>query len=316
MQLDEMITMFLSSRKRGVDGASRACRPKTLEVYQRNLGIFREYMTGLTILSFEGIRKVHMTGFFDSVIAKREAKKWSLATAYQLYGTMKSFLRWVTVDDECLLNDLVKTATIFLKCIPKIGDRPKRENIPQAADIRRFKNSFNMDDKWEYRDYVLTCLMIDTGLRAGEAANLLILDIKFEEGRIFTTGKTGPRTINTSPEMLRLLKGWLKKREVCPNSKNSPYVFVSKRSPRLDVDAIGHSFRKHCKKHGLPNLHAHLFRHAYATNYLKKNGNIENLRINLGHKRIDMVLKYSDLARQGGKEAREELNRITLLKDV
>ncbi len=93
-------------------------------------------------------------------------------------------------------------------------------------------------------------------------------------------------------------------------------MFVSKRSPKLEVNAIGQSFRKHRKREGLPKLHAHLFRHAYATNYLKKGGNLENLRINMGHSTYAMLLKYLHLAKQGSKEARAELNKVSLLKDV
>jgi integrase len=67
---------------------------------------------------------------------------------------------------------------------------------------------------------------------------------------------------------------------------------------------------------GLGGVSAHTFRHAYATNYLRKGGNMENLRVNMGHSTYDMVRRYLDLARQGSKEALAELEMVSLLKQV
>lgn len=313
MVLDEMISLFLDSRKRGSAGARRECSKKTLEYYERNLTIWKNYfMEEKSATRYESIRRLDMKAFLDWLDAKVSAGEWSKATKIGMLGALRTLFRWVEKDEDCQLAELKS----YCRWLPPIGKKPRRLDIPATVDMKKFKNGFNTNDKWEYRDYVLTCLLIDTGVRAGEAANLRLDGVRFDERILFVTGKTGPRTVPVTRDMVRIMKGWLKRRESCRYAHGSPYFFVSKRSPQLDVDAIGHSFRKHVAKLGLPRISAHTFRHAYATNYLGQGGNMENLRINMGHSSYEMLKEYLHLAMQGSKSSQDELEKVSLLKRV
>jgi len=319
--IDEMITLFLDGRKRGkrgLFGAKKKCSEKTLKIYQRNLVIFRNYFQSEVscggITKIESIKKMEMVRFFDWLDEKVKRKDWSEATVIQLLGCLRTFFIWAAHDEEVV--EVAQYAEQLRAWLPPIPEKPRRTDIPEVRDLKRFKNSFNTDDKWEYRDYVLVCLLVDTGVRAGEAANLRVDSCRLNEGLLFVTGKTGPRTVPITEDMGRILKGWLRRRETCPKAKDSPYVFVSKRAPQLNVDAIGHSFRKHKKKFGLPRITAHTFRHAYAINYLEMDGNMENLRLNMGHSTYEMLRKYLGQAKQRSKSAHTELERVSLSKKM
>jgi site-specific recombinase XerD len=314
--LQEMVSLFMDSRKRGTTGARRKCSKKTLDIYESNLKTFMNFLQtevkdgGLT--KYESIRRLHVTQFLDWLDTKEQSGEWAKATVLQILRTLRTFFRWVDLDEDCQLYEL-KGLQRYLPAIPK---NPRRLDIPQNKELRSFKNSFDTDSKWGYRDYVATCLMIDTGIRLGEVCNLRVDHVLLEEKCMIVNGKTGPRPVAITGDMVRLLKGWMKRRTLCSQAKDSPYVFVSKYKPKMDVDAFGKSFRKHRSKYGLSRITAHTFRHSFCTNYLRKGGDIEKLRLMTGHTTYEMLKEYLHLAKIGGNAVQEELEKVSLLKEV
>jgi hypothetical protein len=70
MILEEMLRLFIDSRKRGVCGARQRCRPKSISVYENNLKVFFGFLqTGLgkdvVITRYENIRRMHILQFLD-----------------------------------------------------------------------------------------------------------------------------------------------------------------------------------------------------------------------------------------------------------
>jgi site-specific recombinase XerD len=200
--------------------------------------------------------------------------------------------------------------------LPAIQANPARTDIPPNADLKKFKNAFNTSDTWGFRNYVVTCLMIDTGVRAGEVCNLKLNAIRMDERSMIVDGKTGPRLVRFTREMERLLRGWLRRRPQCGRADASEYVFVSKRGDQMDPNTIGQAFRKLRKVHSLPRISAHTFRHAFCTNFCGKDGNLERLRMLTGHRSLQTLMKYLHLSEVSSKEMGEELERVSLLKDI
>ena len=64
----------------------------------------------------------------------------------------------------------------------------------------------------------------------------------------------------------------------------------------IGEDTLKDLFRKLKIKADIPRLHAHLFRHTFATRYLENGGNIYSLQLLLGHSSLEMVKKYLHLA--------------------
>jgi integrase/recombinase XerD len=158
--------------------------------------------------------------------------------------------------------------------------------------------------------------MLDTGIRLGEVCNLRLDHVLLEEKLIIVDGKTGPRTVPLSIEMARLIKGWTKRRQLCKTAKDSPFLFVSKYKPEMDVNGFGQRFRKHRAKYDLPRISAHTFRHTFATNFLRKGGDIEKLRMMTGHTTYEQLREYLHLAKIGSKEMHKEIERVSILKEV
>lgn len=315
MQLDEVISLFLDSRKRGITGAKKKCSPKTLRIYEDNLKHFRDFLlteTKESITQYGSIRRLHLSAFLDWLDNKHSSGAWAKASMLQVLRTLRTFFRWVDMDEDCQLAEHKG----MQKYLPAVEKNPRRVDIPQVKDLKSFKNTFNTDNKWDYRDYVVTCLMLDTGIRSGEVCNLRMDHLLLDEKVIIVDGKTGPRPVAITNEMIRLLKGWLKRRAACTKAEDSVYVFVSKRSDKMDVAATSNRFRRHRKKFGLPRITPHTLRHSFCTNYLRKGGDIEKLRLMTGHTTFEMLKDYLHLAKVGSKEMQADLEKVSLLKDM
>ena len=77
------------------------------------------------------------------------------------------------------------------------------------------------------------------------------------------------------------------------------YVFRQmKQQQQLNYNVIKQLFARIRKKSGIDRLHPHLCRHTFATSYIKGGGNIEMLRLLLGHTDYKITKEYLHLAQQ------------------
>ncbi len=157
--------------------------------------------------------------------------------------------------------------------------------------------------------------MIDIGLRSGELRYLRLHHLHFQEGQILVPreGKTGERIVPISRAVIRLFKGWLKRRE---KFAKSDWVFVNHHGDPLGRYTLDHSFRKQSEKLKIPSLNPHMARHIFCTYYLKNGGDIAKLKAITGHSSYQILDHYVHLAEVGGQEMREEHERVSPLKSV
>lgn len=310
MNFEKLQKLFLHSRARGITGAKKKCRPRTIEGYVWALEHFFDWMEAQRgILSYESMTKIDVLDFLEWVDS-REA--WSKATKLKILRSLRTLFIWVGNDEDCNAEALKSWA----KCIPPIEKSPRREYIPNQKEIRKFEAEFNVSSRWGYRDFVAHCLMLDTGMRVGEVCHLKVSDVKLDDAFIIVPeeGKTGTRKVPLTEQMIRHLKGWQKRRGLCPTGKKSEYLFVTKYKDKCTPGTFQQSFKKAAKRAKGGNITPHTHRHAFCTYFLVQDGNIAKLKAITGHKSIGMLLDYEHLAQLAGKQLQDELERVSPLK--
>ena len=126
-------------------------------------------------------------------------------------------------------------------------------------------------------------------------------------------GKTGERIVPISRAVVRLLRGWLRRRE---KFAKADYVFVNHHGEQMGRYTLDHSFRKHWEKLKLSRLTPHMARHVFCTYYLKNGGDIAKLKAITGHSSYQILDHYVHLAEVGSQEMRDEQERVSPLKSV
>lgn len=157
------------------------------------------------------------------------------------------------------------------------------------------------------RDRAILTLLIDTGIRSGELAQLRKQDITAET--INVQGKGGKqRTVPISEETRRLLLSLMAADGV------TDYIFSGHKG-RLTRHGLYRIVSRYMRKAGIsgPKLGGHRIRHGFARGYLVLGGDTRSLQRILGHKKISTTEKYADLSE---RDIIEKHHRFTPLRAV
>lgn len=141
--------------------------------------------------------------------------------------------------------------------------------------------------------------MLDAGLRLGEVVGLRMSGLMFDKNLISVQGKGDKfRMVLMSP----LLKSLLYKYVVYYRDLSNPdlpvFVQLTASRPALTDNSIKQLFARVKKRSGVSRVYPHLCRHTFATSYIMGGGNLEFLRLLLGHTDYNVTKNYLHLANQ------------------
>ena len=118
-----------------------------------------------------------------------------------------------------------KNPTDTLNAMP---NKRKAKDFITDTQFKMLLKVFNLSAYVEYRDYVITNLLMDTGMRIAECLLIKVEDVDLNKRAIYlpaenTKGKKS-RIVYFSNEMNLLLKRWLKYKDIYTNSE---YLFTT-----------------------------------------------------------------------------------------
>jgi integrase len=135
----------------------------------------------------------------------------------------------------------------------------------------------------------LVTVALHTGARKGELQNLQWPQVDFELGIIsLLDTKNGERRDIPMNETVRTT---LKAME-----RMSEFVFPNRNGKRIDDAQVQISFCKALEKSGIEDFHFHDLRHTFASNLVMEGAELNDVRELLGHKKMDMTLRYAHLS--------------------
>jgi integrase/recombinase XerD len=174
----------------------------------------------------------------------------------------------------------------------------------QAATNNR--RSFMMKRPIGERDKALIILLLDTGIRSGEASRLDIKDVDLNTGEIFivpygsSIRKTKSRVIPIGKATRHIVWRYLSTR---PEASQDDPLFITISGWRMNSSTIRLLLKDMGDKAGIRNCHPHRLRHTFAVEYLRNDGDIFTLQMILGHSSLDMVRHYLQLVKADAKNA-------------
>jgi site-specific recombinase XerD len=151
---------------------------------------------------------------------------------------------------------------------PKIDKRmPKYLTL---EDSQRLLNVADNEDNRNYeRDYAITTLFLNCGMRLSELVNINIKDIQFDECKMTVIGKGNKeRTIYLNNACMRAISGYL---EVRPKEgidyKSKDALFLSERRERISNRTVQYIIKRELRQAGLDTTKysVHKLRHTAAT---------------------------------------------------
>lgn len=150
------------------------------------------------------------------------------------------------------------------------------------------------------RDCAIVWLLVTYGVRRSQVSALRLADIDWSQKTIEFAAHKGGKAVHQTltPATAQKLSEYLRRQR--PESE-SEYVFLRHRRPhtRLSPVAISFLVGAWTQRCGLPRLHPHALRHAFATRLLRAGQPIKIIADLLGHRSLEAVSIYAkvDFAR-------------------
>lgn len=168
----------------------------------------------------------------------------------------------------------------------------KNFKLPLTDDeIKILLGSFN-DDMYGLRDICIVLLMLDSGLRRNEIVKLNYNDLDLKDSFLVVLGKGNKiRYVPFGSLTLNYIKKYLTQWDIMGGA-----LFSLIGGERITNNTIKMIFQRLKTKTGIKRISAHLLRHTFATRYILNGGNLETLRILLGHSSVSVTQVYLHLA--------------------
>lgn len=188
---------------------------------------------------------------------------------------------------------------------PTAGLRIKRPKVLPTAPLEGIDVDQLLGACRHERDSLIVLLLVYSGVRITEFANMLPEHIDWRRGEIRIFGK-GEKERLVAPaedvmDRLRLFLGlfyegplWLSLRRKLPMS--------------------GHQIRKViyriADEAGLANVHPHRFRSTFATEFMEQFGDIQALQAAMGHESIETTARYAEYTKH--RRGLEKMRRLQI----
>ncbi|MGP1414044.1 MAG: site-specific tyrosine recombinase/integron integrase [Bacillales bacterium] len=173
-------------------------------------------------------------------------------------------------------------------------------NILSKQEIEKILNSFDLDDKIEFRNRVIIELLYTSGMRVSELINLKIADLNFKEKIIKVLGKRDkiryvPLNINTSSILIKYLN--IIRPKLLGLKKNNSYCFINNKGNKLTRQSINLIVEEVATRVDIKKkISPHTFRHSFATHLLENGASILIVQKLLGHTNTETTQIYTHLS--------------------
>ena len=258
--------------------------PKTIIWYREQLRNFFSWLGSddverLDLITFK------QYGIYLKGKVKRNGNKLSSCSVQDGMRAVKAFYNFAIENDY--LDDFSRKLRL-----PKVAVEEKI--ILDDDEIFALLRAFD-DSLLGLRNRCFVLLMLDSGLRRGEIPRANIGDVMFKTHSMIVRGKGNKQRLipmgNSTYDSMR--QYWLWCRDYA--AKTEPF-FVDRFGDRCSDNVVKQVFQDLKQSTGIERLHPHLLRHTFATNYLADGGDLETLRLILGHSSIHMTQNYLHLA--------------------
>jgi integrase/recombinase XerD len=240
--------------------------------YSSDLEQLKNHMESHRITQATTIQTEHLEDYVNSLFSQNYTAK----SISRKINSLKTFFRYL--HEEKLVS--VNPAEALPH--PKYDVKPPRILTPE--EYKALRNVSRLD----IRISAIIEILLQTGMRISELANLHLDDIKKNEIYIRSQENNPARTIPTPKSAFAAISNYLSMR---PQVKDD-HLFVTKTGHPLLIRNIRTSVDRYFRKAGLKNVKVNDLRHTFIAHQLKNGVQPEVIHKHVGHKRLSSTQKY------------------------
>lgn len=261
---------------------ARNLAPATIKTYLNSGRAFLAFLeaNGMPTTA-HGIAREHIEAFLADTIARG----LKASSAARHYRHLQQLWRWLLDDGEIQRSPMERMRP------PKVPEQP----VPVIGenDLRRLLDTCKGNTFYNRRDMAIFRLFLDTGIRASELAGLTLSTLDMDTDVAVVLGKgRRERAVPFGPKTADALRRYLRFRKRHPQESQTDALWLGRKGP-LAYSGIAQMMQRRGAEAGIPGLHPHLFRHAFAHRWLAEGGQETDLMRITGWRSREMVGRYA-----------------------
>lgn len=226
------------------------------------------------------IRREHLEAWIADMLQRNQAGTVSIA-----FRAVRPFFRWLVDEDEIDRNPMEK-----MKAPVPPANPPA---VLSDAEIAKLLGACKGADFIGRRDLAILSLMLDTGMRRGELAGMLVGDLNLGQMVAFIEAKSSKsrrgRAVAFGPSTAKAITRYLRHPKA-PHDPREP-LWRARTGLPLTGNEIYHTIRRRAQQAGI-KVHPHQLRHTWASRMLSA-GHTEGDVMTLGGwSSRDMLSRY------------------------
>lgn len=254
------------------------------------------------------LRTVTLSEVYDFLYYILNDRKDIATTRSRKSSALRTFFSYLTV----------KVNLLDVNPVAELEVPSQRKRLPKYLSLEECMQLLSaIEGTYAERDYCITVLFLNCGLRVSELVGINLNDIKGSTLRVVGKGDK-ERSVHLNNSCLDAIEQYLKVR---PNdiAKDKQALFISRQGNRISVKAVQANMQKYLKMSGLEDkgYSVHKLRHTAATLMYQHGGvDLRILKEILGHQNLATTEIYTHIASKQIDEAFESnpLAKVSMKK--
>ncbi|NCO88562.1 hypothetical protein AUK04_02000 [Candidatus Roizmanbacteria bacterium CG2_30_33_16] len=244
----------------------------TIVAYKKDLEQFAGFLTGQEKNDIRDVTKENIGDFISSLIQNNYTKK----SASRKLNSVRTFFRYLKNEGVINQNPALDVS------------HPKYTKIPPRILTKIEYRALRDFSKEDSRTYAIVEILLQTGLRIGELANLMLEDIKKDSLVIRPYGKGKERIVPANRIVQSAISSHLKTR----GEGSSRYLFITRTGNPLLIRNIRQIIGRCFREVGIENATVNDLRNTFISHQLANGASVEYIAKVVGHRRLSSTEKF------------------------
>jgi integrase/recombinase XerC len=251
--------------------------------YRHDLDLFTRFCASKGLQAWKQVDSQHVRTFAAAEFHRGQSGR----SIQRRLSAVRGFFAYLLREREITFNPAVEVrAPKAKKRLPKTLD----------ADLMAKLLTFRSDGTLDVRDKAIMELFYSSGLRLAELVGVDLTDLDLVDRTVRVTGKGDKtRIVPVGRFAVDALSTWLRERATIA-TPGEVALFVNRYGRRMGTRAVQERVTRWALRQGIGvHLHAHMFRHSFASHLLESSQDLRGVQELLGHANIATTQVYTHL---------------------
>jgi integrase/recombinase XerC len=262
----------------------------TIVAYKKDLEQFIGFLTSKEKTDIREVKKADIENFIKKLLTDNYTKK----SASRKLNSIRTFFRHLKNEDIIEHNPSLDISH------PKYTQTPPR--ILSKLEYRGLRDLAKED----VRTYALIEILLQTGVKIGELAELRLSDVKEDALHISPYGKNIERDVPLNKAAKKSLEDYIKIRN---NNTTDDHVFITRTGHPLLIRNIRQIIDRCFAEVGVVNATVNDLRNTFIAHQLTNGTSLEYIAKIVGHRRLSSTERFLNLVKEEA-ERKEKLGEL------